>query len=260
MAPATPIRLGSIGSIDVASADGNADSGTMTLHCEIDGRASTVPVPISADNGMRLQKVAFLTADPSDRGAELKAHLQANRAYYSRAVLSSLDTANLSMLLSPFSWNGKPLIDQVEPVPVTVAGNYLVLRAPVDDSEPAGFGTTSRSWEAVLKERGMTAENNDTRLIPIPTDGVFAEAVLGHSNSAEKLDITRFWNWQDSPSRCSRRKSRLSIRAAAPPRKISRRASFPRPCSTSPTPPRYRTQPAYRRSSGRWRTATCSAI
>ncbi len=199
VAPATPIRLGSIGSIDVASADGNADSGTMTLHCEIDGRASTVPVPISADDGMRLQKVAFLTADPSDRGAELKAHLQANRAYYTRAVLSSLDTANLSMLLSPFSWNGKPLIDQVEPVPVTVAGNYLVLRAPVDDSEPAGFGTTSRSWEAVLKERGMTAENNDTRLIPIPTDGVFAEAVLGRSNSAEKLDITRFWNWQDSP-------------------------------------------------------------
>src|SRR6185436_9409815 len=29
--------------------------------------------------------------------------------------------------------------------------------------------------------------------------GVFAEAVLGRSNSAEKLDITRFWNWQDSP-------------------------------------------------------------
>lgn len=28
---------------------------------------------------------------------------------------------------------------------------------------------------------------------------MFAEAVLGRSNSAEKLDITRFWNWQDSP-------------------------------------------------------------
>jgi hypothetical protein len=27
----------------------------------------------------------------------------------------------------------------------------------------------------------------------------FAEAVLGRFNSAEKLDITRFWNWQDSP-------------------------------------------------------------
>jgi hypothetical protein len=31
------------------------------------------------------------------------------------------------------------------------------------------------------------------------TGGVFAEAVLGRFNSAEKLDLTRFWNWQDSP-------------------------------------------------------------
>jgi hypothetical protein len=35
--------------------------------------------------------------------------------------------------------------------------------------------------------------------VPLPSGGVFAEAVLGRSNSAEKLDITRFWNWQDSP-------------------------------------------------------------
>ena len=41
---------------------------------------------------------------------------------------------------------------------------------------------------------------SDERLVPIATAGVFAEAVLGRSNSAEKLDITRFWNWQDSPT------------------------------------------------------------
>ena len=35
--------------------------------------------------------------------------------------------------------------------------------------------------------------------MPLPSGGVFAEAVLGRFNSAEKLDITRFWNWQDSP-------------------------------------------------------------
>ncbi|WP_405885905.1 hypothetical protein OG739_02160 [Streptomyces longwoodensis] len=26
-----------------------------------------------------------------------------------------------------------------------------------------------------------------------------AEAVLGRANSAEKIDLTRFWNWKDSP-------------------------------------------------------------
>ena len=33
----------------------------------------------------------------------------------------------------------------------------------------------------------------------MPTGGFFAEAVLGRFNSAEKLDLSRFWNWQDSP-------------------------------------------------------------
>ena len=28
---------------------------------------------------------------------------------------------------------------------------------------------------------------------------MLGEAVLGHCPSAEKIDLTRFWNWQDSP-------------------------------------------------------------
>jgi hypothetical protein len=36
--------------------------------------------------------------------------------------------------------------------------------------------------------------------IALPTRGVLGEAVLGHCPSAEKIDITRFWNWQDSPA------------------------------------------------------------
>jgi hypothetical protein len=36
--------------------------------------------------------------------------------------------------------------------------------------------------------------------IALPTQGVLGEAVLGHCASAEKIDLTRFWNWQDSPA------------------------------------------------------------
>jgi outer membrane protein OmpA-like peptidoglycan-associated protein len=35
--------------------------------------------------------------------------------------------------------------------------------------------------------------------IALPTKGVLGEGVLGHCPSAEKIDLTRFWNWQDSP-------------------------------------------------------------
>ena len=36
--------------------------------------------------------------------------------------------------------------------------------------------------------------------ITLPTRGVLGEAVLGHCPSAEKIDLTRFWNWADSPA------------------------------------------------------------
>ncbi len=105
------------------------------------------------------------------------------------------------MLLSRYKWNDKPLSQQVEPKPLTVIGNYLIFKAPVEADEKSGVEENGENitWENLLKSRGIKFEESDQRLIPIPTAGVFAEAVLGRSNSAEKLDITRFWNWQDSP-------------------------------------------------------------
>ena len=35
--------------------------------------------------------------------------------------------------------------------------------------------------------------------INLPTSGLFTEAILGRSNAAEKIDLTRFINWQDMP-------------------------------------------------------------
>jgi len=38
-----------------------------------------------------------------------------------------------------------------------------------------------------------------TTTISLPTDGMIGEAVLGETNVSELIDITRFWNWKDSP-------------------------------------------------------------
>lgn len=79
-------------------------------------------------------------------------------------------------------------------MPVTVAGNFLVFRKhePVDAAAQA-------TWAQWLRTRDIVVGERKTDLMPLPSGGVFAEAVLGRFNSAEKLDITRFWNWQDSP-------------------------------------------------------------
>ncbi len=36
-------------------------------------------------------------------------------------------------------------------------------------------------------------------VISLPTEGMIGEAVLGETNVSEEIDLTRFWNWQDSP-------------------------------------------------------------
>lgn len=57
-----------------------------------------------------------------------------------------------------------------------------------------GYSNDIRAWSDEQRQRKPLTDE-----LFLPTSGVFAEAVLGRSNSAEKLDITRFYNWQDSP-------------------------------------------------------------
>ena len=57
-----------------------------------------------------------------------------------------------------------------------------------------GYASDIRKWSDEQQQRKPLTDE-----LFLPTSGVFAEAVLGRSNSAEKLDITRFYNWQDSP-------------------------------------------------------------
>ncbi len=191
--------LRSLEAIHVSKGNSTDTAGTMILRFESKGQQGRLDIDLTLKNTTSLQKAAYIEADPSNRKGELLAHLQANRAHYTREVLLDLDSAALVMLLSGTSWKGRPLADQVEPNPVSVAGNFLVLRAPVDETDDAGLDNAGTTWKSLLDQRGLDFKTKDSRLIPIPTGGVFAEAVLGRSNSAEKLDITRFWNWQDSP-------------------------------------------------------------
>ena len=72
-------------------------------------------------------------------------------------------------------------------------GNYLAFRMSVDVAYDL-------KWKRWLDDHGVEVGRlYDQDIVPLGTGGVFAEAVLGRSNSAEKLDITRFWDWQDSP-------------------------------------------------------------
>ena len=192
------IPMRGLESISVGHDSGAAAEGSMVIRFESDGHAAIAVVPVSLLATGAMQKVVIFHGDAADRRGELLEHLQANRSHYTRVVLGRLDAASLALLLADVSWLGRPLAEQVEPTPLAVSGNYLVLRAPAEAGDPSGLAAFP-TWGDVLKDRGVDFTSQSTRLVPIPTAGVFAEAVLGRSNAAEKLDITRFWNWQDSP-------------------------------------------------------------
>ena len=44
---------------------------------------------------------------------------------------------------------------------------------------------------------------------------MLGEAVLGHCSSAEKIDLSRFWNWQDSPADEATAITGVSLRPSA---------------------------------------------
>lgn len=126
----------------------------------------------------------------------LKKHLQDNRRHYSQAVFRALDQTDVALLLSPHrvTLAGKqvPVTQVVDARPHAVIGNYLAFRMSTD-------ATSDPEWSDWLDDHGIRIGHVQEDMVPLGTGGVFAEAVLGRSNSAEKLDITRFWNWQDSP-------------------------------------------------------------
>jgi hypothetical protein len=67
---------------------------------------------------------------------------------------------------------------------------------PEDDTPPLTTGAVQEALTLFHKQ----AFSPPTSTISLPTRGVLGEAVLGHCSSAEKIDLTRFWNWQDSPA------------------------------------------------------------
>ncbi|MGB0732498.1 MAG: peptidoglycan-binding domain-containing protein, partial [Pontibacterium sp.] len=151
-------------------------------------------------------------------------HLNENLVHYHKILWSSMDPDKRLMMLEGFhvevparqlpgSTTETPaqmraLPSVVENKIVAVVGNSIVM--PVakgynlnpyfrfdDDLVQMDDGTeVSRLHHHYMP--GEYFQSSPYR-ISVPTQGVFAEAVKGACNSCEKIDDTRFWNWQESP-------------------------------------------------------------
>jgi len=134
-------------------------------------------------------RIALASFSAENNFTELVQHLGENALYYSQAIWRGADPQLLSGVLARFTFDGKRLIDYLDTAPIAATGNYLAFRWQDDEDRKW------QEWRAKKVKDGYA----DSRLVVLPTGGVFAESVPGRSNCAEKLDLTRFWNWQDSP-------------------------------------------------------------
>jgi hypothetical protein len=70
----------------------------------------------------------------------------------------------------------------------------------VDEAAAIREPLTNSAVQEALTRFHQEAFSPPVSRFSLPTRGVLGEAVLGHCPSAEKIDLTRFWNWQDSPA------------------------------------------------------------
>lgn len=156
-------------------------------------------------------------------------HVLHNTLTYSKAVWSSLTPEERVVMLEGYTI-GLPeggltpdgLTDPSQHVPLLncVAnqvlgffGNSMVMPFSIppalavalagepddEDADQRAPLTTAAVQEALTRFHRETFAPPQSHFT-LPTRGVLGEAVLGHCPSAEKIDLTRFWNWQDSPA------------------------------------------------------------
>jgi hypothetical protein len=165
------------------------------------------------------------------RDGEVEEPAAATKLAQNLAALAELGPAQQVAALGQLTYKGKPVGQTLDPTPVAVAGDYVGFRWYFEDEadkldwllEKRLLRRDFRAWcrkkgynvparmngdiseemkEAWLDEHDDEPQGDEGRedtLIPMPSTGVFAEAVLGRFNCAEKLDMTRFWKWSDAP-------------------------------------------------------------
>lgn len=147
-------------------------------------------------------------------------HVTRNTITYSRAVWSSLTPEERAIMLEGFTigvpaggiedpTQHVPLLNCVANQVLGYYGNAMIMpfnipaevatQLAIDGSDHPQRPFTTAEVQKALTEFHRVGFSAPVSNVTLPTRGVLGEAVLGSCPSAEKIDLTRFWNWQDSP-------------------------------------------------------------
>ena len=146
-------------------------------------------------------------------------HIASNPMKYSQIVWGSLSDDERVMMLEQFTINMNfdsldddssrtdnsndlkiPLLNCVNVKNLLgFYGNCMILPFTFPQRLAKQLGKTAADIQNSLYRYHTNNFRVPTTTISLPTKGMIGEAVLGETNVSEEIDITRFWNWQDSP-------------------------------------------------------------
>ncbi|MFD1611147.1 hypothetical protein ACFSCW_04955 [Sphingomonas tabacisoli] len=137
-------------------------------------------------------------------------HVVQNTVPYSKAVWQSLTPEERAILLERFTigvpeggvndpTDEVPLLNCIANEVLGYFGNCAIMPffIPIQAEQKTRFSTRDLQ-EALLRFHRQSFTPSQSS-ITLPARGVLGEAILGDCNACEKIDLTRFWNWQDSP-------------------------------------------------------------
>lgn len=136
-------------------------------------------------------------------------HVIENTILYSQAIWASLTGAERAIMLEQYtigvpSTTGEigeeiPLMNCVQNEVYGFYGNCMLMPFSYPPELAASLNTSTREVQDALYSYHTMAFRPTSTMVSMSTRGMVGEAVLGNSNASEKIDLTRFWNWKDSP-------------------------------------------------------------
>lgn len=129
-------------------------------------------------------------------------HLNEHLEYYHKVIWWNMDEDRRFMLLDGFrapNTNGRSVASVVENNLIGIVGNSLVMPVARGFHLDPTYDLNAENPDANLLHVYSPTTPIAPMRISVPTQGTFAEAVLGSCNSCEEKDETRFWRFEESP-------------------------------------------------------------
>jgi hypothetical protein len=137
-------------------------------------------------------------------------HIVRNTTRYSRTLWTSMTPEESAILLDGYTIGVPadglsdasqmiPLLNCLQNTILGTFGNSLIMpfSIPQDLADEMNINPAELQQSLLAYQQEAFVAPHST--VALPTRGVLGEAVLGSCPSAEKIDLTRFWNWQDAP-------------------------------------------------------------